>query len=426
MQKILSLIFALLASPAFPAIGQERVTVCIDSFPPYVEPNIYGGGDATRRVSVVLHSLGYEVDYEYMPWNYCYYRIWQGEEIISYPWLETEARLETGIAFTNPIYFADVNLYFSQGNREARSLASAWSAYVEREGIEFPPPITEWQQDTIPSEMGVDGFTQFLDFVVDEQSELCGNTGQVCPITVGINTGYEYGLQLDETIAALRRLDYPRDVVRLVPYDTENELIDAFLNQEVDFFLMMDRVLGRLITADYQSQSLLFSRVVVGDIKQAARILLPGNNFGDEFAERFNATFAELENIEALRPISPDTGIGALPPVASGDVERNLRPVARISAPDNEPIVLANVVGSQLDLPLLVGTGVLVLNWADSLQPECFAQGQPVDREDSEDGPTCQYRLYPIMSDRSTVIVLDGPFVGREVEVANMNLVLGE
>ncbi len=75
-------------------ISQARpeILFAVGEWPPMIAENAIGYGILARRVSAVFEAMGYQVRYEFLPWQRAYQNTQRGEYAATFPWVWSDQR----------------------------------------------------------------------------------------------------------------------------------------------------------------------------------------------------------------------------------------------------------------------------------------------------------------------------------------------
>ena len=317
--------FAFSLSTAFlcqAAQGEPTITICNDTFPPFVGGDDISKGDATRQVLMVLDHAGYNAQFEQHPYEYCRYKINNGERVISFPWIATEQRRDDGADFTQPFYTASVALYYSIQNEDA---------------VEMVAQITGAE-----------------------------NLSQLNSLPIGVATGYEYGSTIRDLISTKQNgkgYVYKENIDS--NYASPTDLIEALLDGEIAFAPMIERVMAYHKRNQFADQKGLLEPVpnISSNLQNA--LMVPNTEWGQDVKDKLDRSFNDLQNAEVL----------FVPPEKSNPPYQPTKAI--ITGSDDEPIIIAfSDVTSDRKKPtgssfaLFQGTEVIILDRSPELGEE--------------------------------------------------------
>ncbi|WOI54224.1 transporter substrate-binding domain-containing protein [Parvularcula sp. LCG005] len=220
------------------------------------------------------------------------------------------------------------------------------------------------------------------------------DVSELSDLRLGRTSGYSYGEQIDGI------LDEARTAGNVTEYASDDESIAALLKGEIDILPLPDTVVVATLDADFPDQQRLI-RPVDGLVDRfALHLVAPRNDRGRDFIKAFNTSHRELIDAGVLTPHDAVTAR-----FASDGVD-----IARVVTSEGFPIVVGEdrrEPGSYYAIP--AGTRVIVLEWSPRIRS--------VSNSD---------RLYAAMVERSSILVLNGPHVGKELLVKNIHIEISE
>ncbi len=197
-----------------------------------------------------------------------------------------------------------------------------------------------------------------------------------------------------------RTLDRAAAESRLTEFPTELVALTALLTDEIDLLLLPKRVVGAIMRSSFPDEADLLRTLPTPMEVYPLHAIAPDTPWGREQVARFDASYEELL---AAGVVSEDY-------VARSLQRAPRRDVSILTSAEGFPVI-TGTLRSDLTQEFAVppGTRVLVLAWSPRIL------------EATGDEPP-----FRTMTDRTAVLVLNGPHLGKELLIKNMHIVIAE
>ncbi|MEM1129046.1 MAG: transporter substrate-binding domain-containing protein [Pseudomonadota bacterium] len=363
------------------AAHAEPIDVYTDYWPPYVNHEGEELGEAARIVRLALDNMDADVRWRYFDFAYGYHKVRNDKAPLSFPWFWTNERADE-VAFSKPLIEATSRVYF---NRQ-------FNKFVPGEPVDF-------------------------------------GTCRLAKVA-----GYRYGPEVDAVFETAEEIQ------------TEIDAIAALLNGDIDLLPMTERVADAILRANFADRRLLLLSLDAPVATSNLYAVAPNTPEGEERLQRFNQSLVKISELGLVdlptEPAAADdpAGEGATPGDAvmmqscappspspsecvsgadpacelasQGVTQDDTQVVATIVTSEGFPAAIADDLSASQRVPLVRGTRVFVIQW----------QATGVAGAPEESSP----RVFDAMTQPAEVVVLNGPYVGRQVLIPQMHLAIVE
>lgn len=217
---------------------------------------------------------------------------------------------------------------------------------------------------------------------------------QLAGMTLGRLEGYGY------EGAVLAPLEAAKAQGRLVLLKTESEAINALLSGRVDAVPLQKVVAQATLQSQFTNLAQLIQPVAGVGTAIPFHMIAPKTPAGERFIEAFNASFDALTRAGVLSIDYANRGVSE-PPAYD---------FVTLVVADGFPTILGQDPSDTAQtFALPEGTRALVLEWSPRLRA-AVPSGN----------------LYQTMVDQTSLLILNGPHVGRELRVKNMHISMSD
>ena len=92
----------------------ETVRIAVGEWKPFISKELPNYGSHTEIVTRVFESAGFEVDYQFMPWNRAYEQTRLGDYAATFSWFKTEKRAKEVLYPETPIDVREHAVYYNK------------------------------------------------------------------------------------------------------------------------------------------------------------------------------------------------------------------------------------------------------------------------------------------------------------------------
>lgn len=224
-------------------------------------------------------------------------------------------------------------------------------------------------------------------------------------LKVGKVKGYSYGIKIDQKLESA------------IQFVSEEEALKALFENRIQILPMAAGVMNETLASRFPDRLQLIRPISGYSDTSALRFMAPDNEYGAKLIKTINEGLAKVGDskalIDVLEPYNPQIIDNCSPSLELQDKplngEKTLH-VAKLVTAENYPGIIGSENRSENSnnyYLLPQGTRVAIVEWSEK-----FRCASPTDR------------LYKSMTQRSKVVILNGPHIGKELWIKNFHIEL--